>query len=62
METLIVALVLAATIYAFYVHGKRTGSHGGFVAGRRRGRREAFHRRRRKMASPREQQADKDRA
>ncbi len=45
METLLVALVLTGVLFAVYSRGKQLGSHGGFAAGRRRGRREAIRRR-----------------
>ncbi len=60
METLIVALILSAVVYGFYVHGKRTGSHGGFAAGRRRGRREALRRRQPKGKSTQRERPDRN--
>ncbi len=55
METLLIALVLTGVLFAVYNRGKQLGSHGGFAAGRRRGRREASRRRRRNRATQREQ-------
>ncbi len=51
METLIVALVLAATIYAFYVRGKQSGSRAGYAAGRRHERRKTRRSRHNKRAT-----------
>ncbi len=60
MEILLVALVLTGVLFAVYNRGKQLGSHGGFVAGRRRGRREVLRRRHRKGRSTQRERPDRN--
>ncbi len=60
METLIVALVFTGVLFAVYNRGKQLGSHGGFVAGRRRGRRETLRRRQPKGRSTRRERPNRN--